>query len=119
MAPLNVWNAWEQVKGAAGTSPKNELIVLVSLIRVASGIDERLTPYDKTVNKNFQDWVIWQTGRKTEIQRRTDELAANDQGSHRHLGELQQGGPGLCPFRCQRRGREDVSVIRGRDGQHY
>ncbi|MTI86588.1 MAG: DEAD/DEAH box helicase [Balneolaceae bacterium] len=58
MAPLNVWNAWEQVKGANGTSPKNELIALVSLIRTASGIDEQLTPYDKTVNKNFQDWIF-------------------------------------------------------------
>ncbi len=58
MAPLNVWSAWEQAEGAAGTSPKNELVALVSLIRTASGIDDRLTPYDKTVNKNFQDWVF-------------------------------------------------------------
>ncbi|MEX2347720.1 MAG: DEAD/DEAH box helicase family protein [Balneolaceae bacterium] len=58
MAPLNVWNAWEQVEGANGTSPKNDLMALVSLIRTASGIDEQLTPYDKTVNKNFQDWIF-------------------------------------------------------------
>ncbi|MEX2477697.1 MAG: type I restriction-modification enzyme R subunit C-terminal domain-containing protein [Gracilimonas sp.] len=58
MAPLNVWNAWEQVEGATGTSPKNDLMALVSLIRAASGIDEQLTPYDKTVNKNFQDWIF-------------------------------------------------------------
>ncbi|HET8865744.1 MAG TPA: type I restriction-modification enzyme R subunit C-terminal domain-containing protein [Gracilimonas sp.] len=58
MAPLNVWNAWEQVEGGNGTSPKNELMALVSLIRNASGIDKRLTPYDKTVNKNFQDWIF-------------------------------------------------------------
>ena len=58
MAPLNVWNAWEQVEGANGSSPKNELMALVSLIRTASGIDEQLTPYDKTVNKNFQDWIF-------------------------------------------------------------
>lgn len=58
MAPLNVWKAWEQVEGANGTSPKNELIALVSLIRTASGIDEQLTAYDKTVNKNFQDWIF-------------------------------------------------------------
>jgi len=58
MAPLNVWNAWAQVEGANGTSPKNELMALVSLVRVASGIDEQLTPYDKTVNKNFQDWIF-------------------------------------------------------------
>ncbi|MEX1013638.1 MAG: type I restriction-modification enzyme R subunit C-terminal domain-containing protein, partial [Candidatus Paceibacterota bacterium] len=58
MAPLNVWNAWEQVDGANGTSPKNDLMALVSLIRTASGIDEQLTPYDKMVNKNFQDWIF-------------------------------------------------------------
>ncbi len=58
MAPLNVWNAWEQVNGANGKSPKNELTALVSLIRTASGIDEKLTPYNKTVNKNFQDWIF-------------------------------------------------------------
>jgi type I restriction enzyme, R subunit len=34
------------------------LIILVSLIRITSGIDKHLTPYDKTVNKNFQDWVF-------------------------------------------------------------
>jgi type I restriction enzyme R subunit len=58
MAPLNVWNAWEQVEGVNGQSPKNELTALVSLIRTASGIDEELTPYNKTVNKNFQDWIF-------------------------------------------------------------
>lgn len=58
MAPLNVWGAWEQAVGASNTTPKNELTALVSLIRTASGIDEQLTPYDKTVNKNFQDWIF-------------------------------------------------------------
>lgn len=58
MAPLNVWKAWEQVGKVNGQSPKNELTALVSLIRTASGIDGQLTPYDKTVNKNFQDWVF-------------------------------------------------------------
>lgn len=58
MAPLNVWNAWKQVEGANGKSPKNDLTALVSLIRTASGIDEELTPYNKTINKNFQDWIF-------------------------------------------------------------
>ncbi len=58
MAPLNVWNAWEQVEGANGQSPKNDLTALVSLIRTASGIDDELTPYNKTVNKNFQNWIF-------------------------------------------------------------
>ena len=57
LAPLHVWRAYEQLGQAAG-SPKNELIALVSLIRRVSGIDTALTPYDKTVDKNFQDWVF-------------------------------------------------------------
>lgn len=57
LAPLHVWRAYEQLGQATG-SPKNELIALVSLVRKVSGIDARLTAYDKTVDKNFQDWVF-------------------------------------------------------------
>jgi len=57
LAPTLVWRAYEQLKEASG-SPKNELIALVSLVRKVTGIDEQLTPYDKTVDKNFQDWVF-------------------------------------------------------------
>ena len=60
LSPLNVWRAYEQtddtLKGAKG--PKNELIALVGLIRKVSGIDVALTPYDKSVDKNFQAWVF-------------------------------------------------------------
>jgi type I restriction enzyme R subunit len=58
LAPLRVWQAYEQLEKVNSRSPKNELIALVSLIRRVSGIDDTLTPYDKTVNKNFQDWVF-------------------------------------------------------------
>lgn len=62
LAPLTVWRAYEQVDASTSSapngSPKNELIALVSLIRKVSGIDQRLTAYDKTVDKNFQDWVF-------------------------------------------------------------
>lgn len=57
LAPLAVWKAYEQLEQANG-SPKNELISLVSLIRKVVGIDSTLTSYDKTVDKNFQDWVF-------------------------------------------------------------
>ncbi len=57
LAPLNVWRAYEQLEKATG-STKNELIALVSLIRRVSGIDTTLTSYDKTVDKNFQNWVF-------------------------------------------------------------
>ncbi|MDP9043161.1 MAG: DEAD/DEAH box helicase family protein, partial [Bacteroidota bacterium] len=57
LAPLLVWQAYAQLKQAAG-SAKNELIALVSLIRKVCGIDSKLTSFDKIVDKNFQDWVF-------------------------------------------------------------
>lgn len=57
LSPTLVWRAYEQMKQANG-SAKNELIALVSLIRKVSGIDSSLTGYDKTVDKNFQEWVF-------------------------------------------------------------
>jgi type I restriction enzyme R subunit len=57
LAPAHVWRAYRQLGQASG-SPKNELIALVSLIRRVSNIDARLTGYDKTVDRNFQDWVF-------------------------------------------------------------
>ena len=58
LAPERIWSAYEQLEKVNGKSPKNELVALVSLIRKVTGIDEALTPYDKTVDKNFQDWVF-------------------------------------------------------------
>jgi len=57
LAPLRVWQAYEQLEPVTG-SPKNELIALVSLVRRVCGIDTALTSYDKTVDKNFQAWVF-------------------------------------------------------------
>lgn len=57
LAPTQVWRAYEQLEKATG-KPLSELIALVSLIRKVSGIDKALTSYDKTVDKNFQDWVF-------------------------------------------------------------
>jgi len=57
LAPSQVWRAYEQL-GQANGSAKNELTALVSLIRKVSGIDASLTGYDKTVDRNFQDWVF-------------------------------------------------------------
>ncbi len=56
LAPLRIWKAYEQLESVAG-QPKNELIALVSLIRRVAGIDNNLTTFDKTVDKNFADWV--------------------------------------------------------------
>ena len=56
LAPLRIWKAYEQLESVTG-QPKNELIALVSLIRRVGGIDNTLTAFDKTVDKNFADWV--------------------------------------------------------------
>jgi len=64
LAPLQVWKAYEQLKktnheAKAGTT-LNELTALVSIVRHISGIDTTLTPYDKTVDRNFQQWILKQ-----------------------------------------------------------
>ncbi|OWY20124.1 restriction endonuclease subunit R [Sphingobacteriales bacterium UPWRP_1] len=56
LAPLSVWRAYEQLEKVEG-QPKNEMVALVALIRKVAGIDKVLTPYHKTVDKNFADWV--------------------------------------------------------------
>ncbi len=57
LAPLHIWRAYEQLESVSG-QPKNEMVALVSLIRKVAGIDAALTPYDKTVDKNFQAWLF-------------------------------------------------------------
>lgn len=57
LAPTLVYRAYEQLEKANG-SPKNELMALVSLLRKVAGWDASLTSFDKTVDKNFQDWVF-------------------------------------------------------------
>ncbi len=57
LAPLGVWNAYAALEKTNG-SPKNELTAIVALVRKLSGIDETLTAYDKTVDRNFQEWVF-------------------------------------------------------------
>ncbi|WP_010244352.1 type I restriction endonuclease subunit R [Acetivibrio cellulolyticus] len=58
LAPFSVWQAYEQLDNVNCGNPKNELVALVSLVRRVIGIDDALAPYDKTVDKNFQDWVF-------------------------------------------------------------
>jgi type I restriction enzyme R subunit len=57
LAPSNVWRAYEQLESVSGQY-KNELVALVSLIRRVAGIDKTLTPYDKTVDNNFKQWIF-------------------------------------------------------------
>ena len=58
LAPARVWQAYEQVEKVNGKSPKKELTALVSLIRRVTGIDDTLTSFEQTVNRNFQKWVF-------------------------------------------------------------
>jgi type I restriction enzyme R subunit len=58
LAPVKVWQAYEQVEKVKGKSPKNELTALVSLIRHITGIDDTLTSFEQTANRNFQKWVF-------------------------------------------------------------
>lgn len=55
--PLNVWKAFEATTEVNGQA-ENELGALMALIRKNSGIDKTLTTYNKTVDKNFQNWVF-------------------------------------------------------------
>lgn len=57
LAPMSIWRAYEQLETVSG-QPKNEMVALVSLIRKVAGIDATLTPYDKTVDRNFQQWIL-------------------------------------------------------------
>lgn len=57
LAPMNVWRAYETLEPSSG-SPKNELIAIVSLIRKITGLDTSLTAYDKTVDRNFREWIF-------------------------------------------------------------
>jgi len=58
LTPIRVWEAYERIEKVNVRSPRNELTALVSLIRRATGIDQALTPFDQTVNRNFQSWVF-------------------------------------------------------------
>lgn len=57
LAPLHIWRAYEQLEKVNG-QPKNELMALVALLRKVTGIDTTLTAYDKTVDRNFQQWIL-------------------------------------------------------------
>ncbi|WP_394809155.1 DEAD/DEAH box helicase family protein [Nitrosomonas sp.] len=68
LAPLSVWQAYQQLESrhslspsrrrGAGGNPVNELTTLVALIRRVCGWDKTLTPFDDTVRRNFQSWIM-------------------------------------------------------------
>jgi type I restriction enzyme R subunit len=58
LAPLRVWHAYSQLDDYKGEQPISELTALVALIRRVCGMDEKLAPFDDTVRRNFQTWVM-------------------------------------------------------------
>ena len=68
LAPLRVWQAYQQLESrhslspsrrrGVGGNPVNELTTLVALIRRVCGWDKTLTPFDDTVRRNFQSWIM-------------------------------------------------------------
>lgn len=58
LAPLRLWQAYEQLDHVKLGNPLNELTAVVALVRRASGMDSKLTMYESSINKSFQDWVF-------------------------------------------------------------
>ncbi len=60
LAPDYVWDAYTALEDVKSKQPKDQLTALVSLIRRACGIDSELKAYDKTIDRNFQQWMLKQ-----------------------------------------------------------
>jgi type I restriction enzyme R subunit len=58
LAPVRVWQAYRQLDEYKGSQPANELTALVALIRRVCEIDSKISPFDETVRRNFQNWVM-------------------------------------------------------------
>ena len=59
IAPAEVWKAYEQLKKAKvkGALPETKLPILISLIRLATGVTDVLEPFTELVNNRFENWV--------------------------------------------------------------
>lgn len=58
LAPLRIWQAYAHLDSYKGDNPLTELAALVALIRRVCGIDSSITPFNTTVRKNFQRWIM-------------------------------------------------------------
>jgi type I restriction enzyme R subunit len=58
LAPARVWQAYARLDNVQPANPISELTTLVALIRRVVGMDETLTPYASTVDRNFQTWIF-------------------------------------------------------------
>ncbi|MDX9789422.1 MAG: type I restriction-modification enzyme R subunit C-terminal domain-containing protein [Candidatus Kapabacteria bacterium] len=71
LIPSKLWDAYSNVEDEyekdklvkrlpRTEKPKQDLVLLVSVIRKALKIDDYLTGYDSTVDRNFQQWIFKQ-----------------------------------------------------------
>jgi type I restriction enzyme R subunit len=58
LAPLRVWQAYAHLDEYGGDNPLSELVMLVALVRRVCGLDATLAPYEATVRRNFQQWIL-------------------------------------------------------------
>jgi len=59
LLPLEIWQAYANLDEVdPAKCPLNQLNALVSLIRRVCGLDKNLTPFDDTVRRNFQQWIL-------------------------------------------------------------
>ena len=58
LSPLRVWQAFRQMDDYKGAQPISELTALVALIRRVCGMDAKLSTFDDTVRRNFQNWIM-------------------------------------------------------------
>ena len=104
-APIKIWKAQEVLDNVQYPTPKNELLALVGLIRRVLAIDSSLSPYDATVNRNFQNWVFQKqagtlkfTEEQMEWLRMIKDHVANsfhiDRGDFEYSPFVQKGGLG-------------------------
>ena len=59
IAPVEVWKAYEQLQKARvrGAPPESKLPVLISLIRLTTGISDVLEPFNDIVHERFETWL--------------------------------------------------------------
>ena len=62
IAPVEVWKAYAQLRQikVTGAPPATKLAVLVSLIRLATGVTDGLESFTERVNNRFENWLTQQ-----------------------------------------------------------
>jgi len=68
IAPAEVWKAYEQLKKARvrGAPPESKLPLLISLLRLATGVTDVLEPFTDLVNNRFDNWLKQQNQARTQ-----------------------------------------------------